>query len=114
DSLFLAGHRGRCRDGEADGVLVATTLRLQRRIEAERLMNGGFPNGSGRASYSPTMDGHQPPPQRRNAMSKFVRTAVLSALVALGAIGATSAHAIAGGGSVYLGFGSGHGGVGFH
>ena len=47
-------------------------------------------------------------------MIKFVRTAVLSALVALGAIGATSAPAMVGGGSIYLGFGSAHGGVGCH
>lgn len=48
-------------------------------------------------------------------MFKLIRTAVLSALVGLGALGAATAPAMAQSGGIYLGFGSGHGGpsVGF-
>ena len=42
-------------------------------------------------------------------MFKFLRTAVLSAIVGMGAIAAMPASAEAAGGSIYLGFGSGHG-----
>ena len=45
-------------------------------------------------------------------MFKFVRTLALSALVGLGAIAAIPASAEAASGSIYLGFGSGHGGPG--
>lgn len=48
-------------------------------------------------------------------MFKFLKTAALSALIGLGAIAAMPASAEAAGGSIYLGFGSGHGpNVGFH
>lgn len=48
-------------------------------------------------------------------MFKFLRTLTLSAIVGLGAIAAMPASAEAASGSVYLGFGSGHGpNVGFH
>ena len=45
-------------------------------------------------------------------MFKFVRTLALSAIVGLGAVAALPASAEAAGGSVYLGFGSGHSGPG--
>ena len=46
-------------------------------------------------------------------MFKFLRTLALSAIVGLGAIAAMPAPADAAGGSIYLGFGSGHGPSGF-
>jgi hypothetical protein len=47
-------------------------------------------------------------------MFKFLRTLALSAIVGLGAVAAMPAAAEAAGGSIYLGFGSGHGpGAGF-
>ncbi len=42
-------------------------------------------------------------------MFKFLRTATLAAIVGLGAVAAMPASAEAAGGSIYLGFGSGHG-----
>lgn len=42
-------------------------------------------------------------------MFKFLRTLTLSAIVGLGAVAAMPASADAAGGSIYLGFGSGHG-----
>ena len=45
-------------------------------------------------------------------MFKIIRTLALSALVGLGAVAAMPASAEAAGGSVYLGFGSGHHGPG--
>lgn len=47
-------------------------------------------------------------------MFKFLRTATLAAIVGLGAVAAMPASAEAASGSIYLGFGSGHGpSVGF-